>query len=105
MTGKQWRKIMAAKELLGLGESATLAEIKLAFRSHSKLHHPDLAGDTSDNQEKMLQLNEAYQTLLSYCENFSYPLADRADSELESDDEDWWMNRFGRDPLWGKKES
>lgn len=103
MTKKEWQKIMWAKELFGLGDSATLAEIKLAHRSYSKLHHPDLAGNTKRNQEKMLAINEAYQTLLSYCENFSYPLS--CDERfLDVDDDEWWMNRFGQDPLWGKKD-
>lgn len=104
MNKKQWQQIVAARDLLGLGERATLAEIKLAFRSYAKLHHPDLAGNTALNQKKMLAVNEAYQTLVNYCEHYSYPLADRGDGELEVDDEDWWMNRFGRDPLWGKRE-
>ncbi len=102
MTDKEWQKILAARELFGLPDSATMAEIKLAFRSYSKLHHPDLAGNTKRNQDKMLQINEAYQALLTYCENFSYPLVY---TEQDVDDEDWWMNRFGQDPLWGKRDN
>ena len=104
MKRKQWQEITKARDLLGLGDKATMAEIKLAYRSYAKLHHPDLAGNSSFNQKKMLAVNEAYQTLLHYCENFSYPLTDNSAMELEVDDEDWWMNRFGSDPLWGKKQ-
>ncbi|MEN8140942.1 MAG: J domain-containing protein [Thermodesulfobacteriota bacterium] len=101
--GKRWQKIVAAREMLGLPERATLDEIKLAFRSACKLHHPDLAGNSKRNQEKMIRINEAYQTLLAYCQSYSYPLQHQ-DQDMEGDDEDWWMNRFGQDPLWGKKE-
>jgi hypothetical protein len=39
---------------------------------------------------------------MCYCEQFRIPLVP---SDGESiDPEDWWMDRFGRDPLWGKKE-
>ena len=93
-------KIAAARELLGLGESATLDEIKNAYRNQAKEHHPDTASPGSDDNIEMHILTDAYQTLLSYCTNFRFPLVI---DELDSiDDEDWWMNRFGNDPLWGK---
>jgi DnaJ-class molecular chaperone len=43
MTRKDWEKIVAARDLLGLAEKATLAEIKKAYRRMSKKHHPDVA--------------------------------------------------------------
>jgi hypothetical protein len=102
MTKKEWQKILAAKDLLGLGDSATMAEIKFVFRNSSRQYHPDLAGNTLKNREKMRQISEAYQTILSYCENFHFPLT-CDEQELEMDDEEWWMSRFGQDPLWSKE--
>jgi len=102
MTRKEWQQILAAKELLGLGDNATLAEIKLVFRSYSRQYHPDLAGNTRGNRDKMQQINEAYQTILAYCKNFKFPLT-CDEQELEMNDEEWWMSRFGQDPLWSKK--
>ncbi|MFP3982611.1 MAG: J domain-containing protein [Desulfurivibrionaceae bacterium] len=106
MTEKDWKKINAAREVLGLGEEATLAEIKEAYRRQAKRHHPDLtgAGDESLEQEQsrtMQEITAAYKVLLNYCDNFRYPLV-RPDDE-EMDPEDWWMDRFGQDPLWGKQ--
>jgi hypothetical protein len=49
----------------------------------------------------MDRLTEAYNTLLEYCQDFRIPLKPSADDP--TDDEDWWMNRFGNDPVWGKK--
>ncbi|MBW1636553.1 MAG: J domain-containing protein [Deltaproteobacteria bacterium] len=102
MTKKEWQKILEAKQLLGLGDSATLAEIKHVFRSCSRQYHPDLAGNTRENRKKMQQINEAYQAILIYCTNFSFPLVFN-EQDLEMDDEEWWMSRFGQDPHWSKK--
>lgn len=107
MTKKEWQKITAAKELFGLGDKATLAEIKRAYRRLSKKYHPDMAtaqtASDSDNKISMHQLTEAYEALLAYCNAYEYPLVPDENEPLEG--EDWWMDRFGRDPLWGKGES
>ncbi len=100
MTRKEWEKIIAARELLGLGETATLAEIKKAYRRLSKIHHPDLTGNETGSEEQMRRLSEAYQTLLLYCKNFRFPLVIQQET---LDAADWWMDRFGQDPLWGRK--
>ncbi len=103
MTKKQWQEITAARDLLGLEDKATRAEIKKAYRRMSKKHHPDLAsknkpGDNS--QIEMHQIITAYEVLLDYCESFRFPLTMEDPDSL--DGEDWWMDRFGQDPLWGK---
>ncbi|OKY75684.1 MAG: hypothetical protein BM485_08175 [Desulfobulbaceae bacterium DB1] len=101
MTKKDWEKIIAAREVLGLGEAASLAEIKKAYRRLSKIHHPDMAGGGKESQNKMRQVTEAYQALLLYCKNYRFPLVMQKET---LDAEDWWFDRFGRDPLWGKNE-
>lgn len=102
MTKKDWEKIVAARELFGLAEKATLAEIKDAFRRMSKKYHPDLADESNTgNNDKMCEITEAYQLLLRYCENYRFPLFMQEES---LDAEDWWFERFGQDPLWGKKQ-
>ncbi|MFH1215934.1 MAG: DnaJ domain-containing protein [Pseudomonadota bacterium] len=99
MTKKDWEKIIAARDRLGLGEAATLADIKKAYRRLSKIHHPDLAGGDKESRVRMQQVTEAYQTLLLYCKNYRFPLVMQTES---LDAEDWWFDRFGQDPLWGK---
>ena len=94
-------RIAAARELLGLGDSATITEIKKAYRDKAKEYHPDTAEPDHPEYIEMHQLTEAYETLLDHCQNFKIPLELSGDDP--TDDEDWWMNRFGNDPVWGKK--
>jgi len=102
MTRKQWAAIQAAAELLGLGEKASLAEIKKAYRRLSKKHHPDVQMGTKQKTGKaaMQKITEAYQVLLHYCAEYRFPLIPGENEPL--DGEDWWFERFGQDHLWGK---
>jgi len=93
--------IIAARELLELGETATLDEIKKAYRAKAKIHHPDTSDSDRKDEDVMQRLTEAYRVLLDYCENYRFPLV--PDEDIPLDDNEWWMNRFGNDPLWGKK--
>ena len=117
MTKKEWADIKAAAVLLGLGEKATLAEIKKAYRRLSKKHHPDVQKHHPDVQKhhpdvqnnskqkikkvEMHSLTEAYQILLHYCTQYSFPLIQKDSDQLEGDD--WWFERFGHDSHWGKE--
>jgi len=102
MTRKQWAAIQAAAELLGLGEKASLAEIKKAYRRLSKKHHPDVHRGPKEKTGKaaMQKLTESYQVLLQYCAEYRFPLIPGENEPL--DGEDWWFERFGQDHLWGK---
>ena len=103
MTNEQWKKIVAAKELLGLGDQATLAEIKRAYRRLSKKYHPDMAANGADLKKgskiNMQDLTTAYEVLLAYCSAYKYPLIPDENQPLEG--EDWWMDRFGQGPFMG----
>ena len=91
-------RIIAARDLLGLSDRATLSEIKQAYRDKAHEHHPDIADPEREESIEMHLLNEAYHTLLDYCSSFSFPL--EPDKKPPVDDEDWWMDRFGNDPIW-----
>jgi len=102
MTRKEWADIKAAADLLGLGEKASLAEIKKAYRRLSRKYHPDMQNGVKLKTEKiaMHELTEAYQRLLHYCGDYRFPLLPGEHEQLEA--EDWWFERFGQDHLWGK---
>lgn len=103
MNRKEWQAIEKAAKILKLGDKATLGEIKRAYHRLSKENHPDLAHRDTDRkkkEEKMYAVIKAYKLLMHYCSEYRFPL--RADENNIYDAEDWWMDRFGRDPLWGK---
>lgn len=108
MNAKQWQAIEQAREVLGLGERATLTEIKRGYRRLCKLHHPDAAENgAAGDSEQMYRITAAYELLMRYCSEYRFPLKrEQADGqELDIyDPEDWWQARFGQDPLWsGRK--
>lgn len=101
MKKEDWQEIEWARMRLGLEERATVKEIKKAYRRLSKKYHPDITeADGRKDQKTMREINRAYQLLLDYCNSYRYPLVRNLKEEV--DDEEWWMNRFGQDPLWGK---
>ena len=49
--------------ILGVGKTATEAEIKSAYRKLAREWHPDVAKDKPNAAEKFKEINEAYQVL------------------------------------------
>ena len=99
---RRWQKILTAKALLGLMDQATLREIKAAYRKRAKEYHPDLAQENGE-RASMQEINAAYAVLLDYCSTYRFPLLPPKGATEPMDDEDWWLDRFGEDPLWGRK--
>lgn len=50
-------------EILGVSENASQQEIKNAYRSLAKKYHPDLNGGDEEAQEKLKEINTAYEVL------------------------------------------
>ena len=68
-----FEEIDAARRLLELGESATLKEIKSAYRRLAHRYHPDKqSGTTEVDTERIKKLNWAYQVLMDYCNDYKY---------------------------------
>jgi DnaJ-class molecular chaperone len=68
-----FKEIEEARKLLGIGETATLKEIKSAYRILAHRHHPDKTGeDDSARIETMKNLNRAYKLLMDYCNEYQY---------------------------------
>src|SRR4051812_3797928 len=50
-------------EVLGVAKNASLEEIRKAFRTLARTHHPDVNQGDSDAEEKFKELNEAHEVL------------------------------------------
>jgi curved DNA-binding protein CbpA len=61
--------------ILGVGEDASAAEIKQAFREKAKRHHPDIAGE--GGRERMQKLLAAYEILSNRERRGEYDRANR----------------------------
>lgn len=50
-------------ETLGVGRSATADDIKRAYRSLARKHHPDVADNKAEAEHRFKEINEAYEVL------------------------------------------
>lgn len=53
-------------EVLGLSPNASDDEIKAAYRKLAKKYHPDLNGGSAEAENKMKEVNEAYNILIKH---------------------------------------
>ena len=93
-------EIEEARKLLGLGETATLKEIKIAYRTLAHRHHPDklVSAVGEENGEAMKRLNWVYKLLMDYCNEYKYSFKEEDIARTYSYDEylrtykDKWFN-------------
>jgi hypothetical protein len=95
--------LRAAAEVLGIPEHASLNEIRQTYYEQIKVWHPDVSQhDPAVSHEMTIRLKNAYDLLVDYCMNhpFSFRIEDLA-RDLEQSPADFWLERFGDDPIWG----
>jgi len=63
----EFGEVNEAREVLGLGEEATISEIKSAYREMSKKFHPDKYPGDPEAQKRFEKMTKAYQMLNDYC--------------------------------------
>jgi len=98
----KFEEIDAARQTLGLPEAATMAEIKRRYRTLMKKWHPDTGhADPSECEEMSRRIEAAYQVIMDYCSNYRYRFT-REEVEQYASAEEWWLRRFGADPVWSK---
>ncbi|MFO7932157.1 MAG: J domain-containing protein [Desulfosalsimonas sp.] len=99
----KYEEITRARKLLELPEAATMEEIKAGYRRLMHRWHPDLCGQDKEKAHEMTRkITDAYRILLDYCTNYRYCFSEQAVKKQRSPEE-WWMEQFGNDPLWGGK--
>ena len=85
--------------VLGLGERATLKEIKARHRQLAKRHHPDTGN--VDDQETIRKVNAAYRVLSDYVASYRYSFSEKEFYEQNPDER--LRQQFMADPLWGRE--
>jgi DnaJ-class molecular chaperone len=94
-------KLTAARTVLGLGEEATLDEIKRTYRTLIRRWHPDKAcGDSKTHHDKSRAIIHAYKAIMDYCKEYKISFSRETVNRYRSDEE-FWRERFGNDPMWG----
>ena len=75
-----FEQINEERQLLGLGEIATLKQIKSAYRRVANRYHPDKCKDVDRAKcdEMMRKINEAYELIMKYCAQYSYSFGEEA---------------------------
>jgi hypothetical protein len=92
------KKLISAIRTFGLGERATLDEIKTRYRELAKRHHPDVG--IREDTEEIYRVIEANRVILEYVESYRYCFSER--EYLEQDPEERLRRRFMEDPMWNK---
>lgn len=67
-----FKTINDARKTLGLGEEATIAEIKSAYLDLTYRYHPDRNPGDVSAAERFKKIEKAYNTLVEYCEHYPY---------------------------------
>ncbi len=80
----RFEDIDKAIKTFGLGETATLAEIKQAYRRLSLKYHPDKCADRDrqECEEMFKRINWANRILMSYCASYRYSFAEKDVKEI-----------------------
>jgi len=86
--------IEAARRVLGLGETASLEQIRSAYRSLAHQYHPDKKG--TEGAEAMKEINKAYHLLIDICNNYRYSFRKEDLSQIYQFEEDLdaWRDKW-----------
>ena len=93
--------INQARLILELPENATMELVRENYRTLIKRWHPDRCKDNPEKCEEMSRrITDAYGIILEYCSNYHISFA-REEVEKNLSEEEFWIKRFGSDPIWG----
>ena len=103
MTAPANMTVSEAAAVLGLEGEASLNAIQARFRELAKEWHPDVtAHDPGEAHTTFIRIREAYEILVNYCMNYEISFR-QGDIRKGNgyDSKEFWMSRFGDDPIWG----
>jgi len=91
-------EIDEARKVLGLKDTATLKEIKRAYRTLAHRHHPDKHNSAESSEDEIMKkLNWAYKLLVDYCNDYKYNFREEDVARTYPDEEylrNWRQNWF-----------
>ena len=98
-----FREISEARKILGLEETATLEEIKNAYKRLALKYHPDRCKDEKKKEceENFKKITHANDVLMAYCAGYRYSFKEK-DATKNTMDEEFYrhLKRF-YDGWWG----
>ncbi|ALC14955.1 DnaJ domain-containing protein [Desulfuromonas soudanensis] len=92
----EFEDLREALDVFSLTGKASLQEIKARHRALVKRHHPDAGGSEND---RIREINAAYQILLAYCRDYRFSFS--REEFLEQRPEERLRQQFAQDPIWG----
>lgn len=96
-----YEEINEARLLLGLHQRASLAEIRANYKRLMRKWHPDKCTEDAQSCEEMSKkIIAAYELIIAYCEMYRFSFSKDEIMEHASE-EDFWLERFGKDSSWG----
>ncbi|WP_255332072.1 J domain-containing protein [Methanocalculus taiwanensis] len=107
MAARKSLSLREAADILGIGDAASISQIRIRYHTLVRQWHPDVSEyESEETHNGMVRLNEAYEVLIEYCMRYEIPLSDEeqvpgADKGYDRD----WMDQYGHDPIWGHGES
>ncbi len=94
--------VRRAADVFGIADQASLNEIRSRFRILIKEWHPDVTQEQKGkSEERTREILNSYDTLVEYCTN--HPISFRMEDIYQPGTDlpsDYWMKRFGDDPIW-----
>ncbi|TGU70301.1 J domain-containing protein [Geomonas terrae] len=85
-----YANLQEALQILGLGERATLGEIKARHRELVKRHHPD--ADAQGDPERIRLINAAYRIVSEYIAGYRFSFTE--DEFYEQNPDERLRNQF-----------
>jgi len=102
-----FKEIDEARKLLELGDTATLQDIRNAYRRLALEHHPDRSKgkDKKEDAEMFKKITAAHDIIMAYCASYRYSfkkhdVEETADKEMDEQHlknfYDGWITDFER---------
>lgn len=91
-----FEEVMKAKTLLGLRDTASLAEIKARYKNLMHKWHPDKHLDEIETATRMSsEIITAYKIILEYVKEYEYRFDEEYIKKRSISPQEWWDSHFG----------